>query len=185
MTIDFKKLRAANVARQDEWTGNEKADILFRALEVADEAGEVAGAVKKLVRAQRGICGSTLTLEDVADEIGDTVISLDLLACELGHELTDPAFTVQPKTDGNPLVLALAADWAVGQVSMAILQNGGKPYDRNAASAAPVIDEGRMRNVLQFLNELAAALGIDVGRAVAVKFNKTSAKYGLITMMEV
>lgn len=180
MTIDFKKLRAANVNRQDEWAGNEKADILFRALEVADEAGEVAGAVKKLVRAQRGICGSTLTLEDVADEIGDTVISLDLLACELRIELEDPATTQPPKPDGKPLELALAVDWAVGQVSMAVLQDVDKPV--TAALLADFM--ARMRNVLQFLNELAAALGINVGRAVAVKFNKTSAKYELTTMME-
>lgn len=180
MSIDFSKLRAANIARQDEWAGNEKADILFRALEVADEAGEVAGAVKKLVRAQRGIYGSTLTLEDVADEIGDTVISLDLLACELRIELEDPATTKPPKPDGKPLELALAVDWAVGQVSMAILQDVDK-----AVTAALMADfTARMRNVLQFLNELAAALGIDVGRAVAVKFNKTSAKYELTTMME-
>ena len=180
MSIDFKKLRAANVARQVEWTGNERADLAFRALEVADEAGEVAGAVKKLARAQRGICGSTMTLEDVADEIGDTVISLDLLAFELGLELEDPATTQPPRPDGEPLVLALAVDWAVGQVSMAILQDVDKPV-----TAALVSDFApRMSNVLKFLNELATALGIDAGQAVAAKFNKTSVKYGLSTRME-
>ncbi len=181
MTVDFATLRAANLARQAEWTGNEQADIAFRALEVADECGEVAGAVKKLLRAQRGICGSTMTLEDVADEIGDTIISLDLLACELRIELVDPATTQPPKPDGKPLELALAVDWAVGQVSMAILT------DVDKAVTASLMAElaARMRNVLQFLNELAAALGVDVGHAVATKFNKTSVKYGLTTMMEV
>lgn len=60
MSIDFKQLRIANIARQAEWQGNERADLAFRALEVADEAGELMGAIKKVVRAQRGIAGSTL-----------------------------------------------------------------------------------------------------------------------------
>lgn len=88
MTDTLKILREANRTRQKEWPGSEQADLAFRALEFADEAGEVSGAVKKLLRAQRGIGGTEKTLDDVADEMGDALISLDLLADHLGIDLT-------------------------------------------------------------------------------------------------
>lgn len=87
--ITFNVLRAANQRRQEEWPGNEKADVAFRAIELAGEAGEVAEAVKKYLRAERGIKGSTATREDIADEMGDLLVSLDLLADELGIDLGD------------------------------------------------------------------------------------------------
>ena len=85
--ITFNVLRDANRNRQKEWPGNEKADVAFRAIEVAGEAGEVSEAVKKFLRAERGIKGSTATREDIADEMGDLLVSLDLLANELGIDL--------------------------------------------------------------------------------------------------
>lgn len=85
--ITFNVLRQANKRRQQEWPGNDKADVAFRAIELAGEAGEVAEAVKKFLRAERGIKGSTATKEDIADEMGDLLVSLDLLADELGIDL--------------------------------------------------------------------------------------------------
>jgi len=87
-TITFGALRQANETRQTEWPGNEQADVAFRAIEVAGEFGEVAEAVKKFLRAERGIAGSTATLDDVADEMADAVIALDLLASRLGIGLS-------------------------------------------------------------------------------------------------
>ena len=87
--ITFNVLRAANCRRQQEWPGNDKADVAFRAIELAGEAGEVAEAIKKFLRAERGIKGSTATREDVASEMGDMLVSLDLLADELGIDLGD------------------------------------------------------------------------------------------------
>lgn len=85
--ITFNVLRDANRRRQQEWPGNEKADTAFRALELAGEAGEVAEAIKKFLRAERGIKGSTATREDIAAEMGDLLVSLDLLADSLGIDL--------------------------------------------------------------------------------------------------
>ncbi|MEM1346363.1 MAG: hypothetical protein AAGI34_17505 [Pseudomonadota bacterium] len=65
--MDFSELRSANVARQEEWPGSDQIDVALRAVEVAEEAGEIAGAIKKMLRAERGILGSTATLEEVAD----------------------------------------------------------------------------------------------------------------------
>ena len=85
--MDLDDLRLANRRRQEEWPGNDKADVAFRALEVAGEAGEVAEAIKKFLRAERGIRGSTASREDVADEIGDLMVSLDLLADQIGIDI--------------------------------------------------------------------------------------------------
>ncbi|MGI3165528.1 MazG-like family protein [Pseudooceanicola sp. 200-1SW] len=89
MALSFQQLREANDQRQQEWPGNEKADVAFRAIEVAGECGEVAEAVKKHLRAMRGIEGSTGLIDDVAVEIADAVISLDLLAAELAIDLSE------------------------------------------------------------------------------------------------
>jgi len=86
-SMTFGALRQANDTRQMEWPGNEKADVAFRTIEVAGEFGEVSEAVKKHLRAERGIKGSTATMEDVADEMADAIISLDLLASEMGIDL--------------------------------------------------------------------------------------------------
>lgn len=85
--MKFSDLRAANVTRQTEWPGNDKADIAFRGLEVAGEFGEVAEALKKYLRGQRGIRGSTATLDDVASEMADAIIALDLLGNQLDIDL--------------------------------------------------------------------------------------------------
>ena len=87
--ITFNVLREANRRRQQEWPGNDKADLAFRAIELAGEAGEVSEAIKKFLRAQRGIKGSTATRDDVAQEMGDLLVSLDLLADALGINLGD------------------------------------------------------------------------------------------------
>lgn len=86
--ISFNNLRVANQTRQQEWPGNDQIDIAFRAIEVAGEAGEVAEAVKKYLRAQRGIKGSTASIQDIADEVGDLIIALDLLADDLGISIS-------------------------------------------------------------------------------------------------
>lgn len=85
--MNFQDLREANIQRQDEWPGAENADLAFRALEVAGEAGEVAEAVKKYLRAQRGIRGSEMGAGQIGDEIADCIIALDLLAHDLGLNL--------------------------------------------------------------------------------------------------
>lgn len=88
-TLTFGALRQANNTRQMEWPGNDKADVAFRAIEVAGEFGEVAEAVKKYLRHERGIKGSICAPEDVADEMADAVIALDLLAAEMGIDLSE------------------------------------------------------------------------------------------------
>lgn len=87
----FSALREANRARQAEWPGAERADLAFRALEVAGEAGELANKVKKVLRLMRGIKGTQEGHDDllaaIAKEAADVVISVDLLCDDLGIDL--------------------------------------------------------------------------------------------------
>lgn len=49
--LSFDALRKVNDLRQMEWPGNDQADLAFRALELAGEAGEACEAIKKVIRA--------------------------------------------------------------------------------------------------------------------------------------
>ena len=96
--MEFEKLRKQNIKRQLEWPGSEKATLEFRTIEVAGEAGEVCEAVKKYLRSTHGIKGTTMDVNDIADEIGDTIIALDLLASHLNIDLGEAVKTKFNKT---------------------------------------------------------------------------------------
>ena len=103
--LSLNQLRQANNRRQQEWPGYDKARDTFRMIEVAGETseaidalllltlsahsktGRATEAMKKWARHALGIAGSTATLEDVADELADAVIAIDLLASHLGIDL--------------------------------------------------------------------------------------------------
>lgn len=92
---DLEKLRIANRTRQKHWPGYEAAsDIEFRTIEFAGEAGEVSDAVKKLLRFDRGIAGNKgQTREElvtaIKEEVGDVLISLDMLADAVGIDMRE------------------------------------------------------------------------------------------------
>ena len=120
--LTFNTLRGANRNRQAEWPGNEHADVAFRALEVAGEAGEVCEKVKKFLRAERGIAGSTATKEDIADEMGDLLVSLDLLADALGIDLGRAAsdkFNATSAKYGMRTYVGSDGDWHLRMASEA------------------------------------------------------------------
>ena len=85
--ITFDELRYATRTRQKEWFGDESPGLEFRTIELSGEAGELANAIKKLLRERKGARGSKVTLEDIADELGDVVICCENLADELGIDL--------------------------------------------------------------------------------------------------
>ena len=93
MPLTFGQLRQANETRQAEWPGGEHVDLAFRGLELWGESGELGNKLKKLVRLQRGIKGTTegynSLMQDIRDEMGDVLISLDLIAMELGIDLAE------------------------------------------------------------------------------------------------
>jgi NTP pyrophosphatase (non-canonical NTP hydrolase) len=84
---NLQLLREASQARSLEYPGDGKIDLSFRAMEFAGEAGELCNAVKKLVKEQRGIGTAKGDWQNIAEEIGDVMITLDLLANQLGLEI--------------------------------------------------------------------------------------------------
>lgn len=83
----FDSLRQANIARNQIWDPEGKLTALFRSTEFGEEAGEVLGVVKKLECEAMGLRGSRKTLEDLAAEVGDAMITLDLLCMVYGIDI--------------------------------------------------------------------------------------------------
>jgi NTP pyrophosphatase (non-canonical NTP hydrolase) len=90
---DLQKLREANQTRQKHWPGP-RASTEFRVIEFAGEAGEVSNAVKKLIRHDNGTAGNTVLerealVEALKEEIGDVLITIDMVAERYGIDLAD------------------------------------------------------------------------------------------------
>ncbi|MGF7053959.1 NTP pyrophosphatase (non-canonical NTP hydrolase) [Bosea sp. OAE752] len=84
----FSDLRAANIARDKEWnTGSERVSLSFRGNELAGEIGEACNVLKKLERERIGLVGSRATLDDLAEELSDGIICIDLIAMDTGIDL--------------------------------------------------------------------------------------------------
>lgn len=75
----FEQIREANQKRDAAWDPEGKIGILFRSTEFGGEAGEVQNQVKKLEREQMGLKGSRTTIQALMKEVGDTLITLDLI----------------------------------------------------------------------------------------------------------
>jgi NTP pyrophosphatase (non-canonical NTP hydrolase) len=86
-TIDFETLRKANKTRQREWDVDSVISLEYRGNELAGEAGEACNVIKKLVRERLGIKGSRATPEQLAEELADVIICVDLVAMHAGIDL--------------------------------------------------------------------------------------------------
>lgn len=84
----FSNLRTANRLRAKEWGHtNEGFDAVFYAMATAGECGEACNVQKKLERARLDAKGTRATLGDLAQEMADTIIYLDLWAESIGINL--------------------------------------------------------------------------------------------------
>lgn len=84
---NFRSLRAANIARQDEWDPSDKLTLAYRGNELAGEVGEACNVIKKLERERLGIAGSRDTVAHLAEELADVIICADLIAMHVGIDL--------------------------------------------------------------------------------------------------
>jgi len=88
MTLnDFQK----NAMESAFFTGNEKLHTFgYLTIGLTEEAGEVAGKVKKLFRDHQGEL-TPITKKGIGNELGDTLWYLSVLAGKLGYTLEDIA----------------------------------------------------------------------------------------------
>ena len=82
-----RELMNANVRRQAVWCPQEQPDLSFRGNELAGEVGEVCNVIKKLERERHGWRGSRDSKEHLAEELGDVVICVSLIALTAGIDL--------------------------------------------------------------------------------------------------
>lgn len=76
----FKTLQEASRIRQKEWDSGQQTTLLYRAVELGGECGELLNVIKKLERANLGMVGSRATKQDLVDEMADVMICLQLVA---------------------------------------------------------------------------------------------------------
>lgn len=88
MNMSFwHELRAANILRDKEWNPNKVLSLSFRGNELGGEIGEAQNLLKKIERERLGLVGSRATREQLAEELSDGVICLDLIAMEFDIDL--------------------------------------------------------------------------------------------------
>lgn len=82
-------LRTANLNRVVRWhpEGTSCWSVMEWACAMAGEAGEACNVAKKIKRAQDGVAGKHATASELADELADTLIYMDLLAASQGIDL--------------------------------------------------------------------------------------------------
>ena len=85
--LSFSKLRRKNIQRQHEWDSNNQISLSYRGNELAGETGEACNIIKKLERERLGIKGSRATNKQLAEELADIIICVDLIAMHEGIDL--------------------------------------------------------------------------------------------------
>jgi NTP pyrophosphatase (non-canonical NTP hydrolase) len=87
-------LRLVNERRQAEWDPTNSISLEYRGNELAGEVGEACNVIKKLARERLGIRGTRATKQQLAEELADIVICVDLIAM---HECIDLSYAVEEK----------------------------------------------------------------------------------------
>jgi len=85
--LSFSKLRQSNVERQHEWDSDDQISLSYRGNELAGETGEACNIIKKIERERLGIKGSRATKEQLAEELADIIICVDLIAMHVDIDL--------------------------------------------------------------------------------------------------
>lgn len=82
-------LRQANATRQKEWDPSGSITLEYRGNELAGEVGAACNIIKKLARERLGIRGSRATKAQLAEELADVIICVDLIAMSAAIVLDD------------------------------------------------------------------------------------------------
>lgn len=76
-------LRQANAQRMKEWDPTNTITLAYKGNELAGEVGEACNIIKKLERERLGLRGSRATKHQLAEELADIIICVDLIAMQL------------------------------------------------------------------------------------------------------
>ncbi len=108
--LSFTTLREANALRQKEWDPGDQITLEFRGNELAGEVGEACNVIKKLARERMGIRGSRDTVEHLAEELFDIIICVDLIAMDMGIDLTGVVAKFNATSDKQGLKTHIGVD---------------------------------------------------------------------------
>jgi NTP pyrophosphatase (non-canonical NTP hydrolase) len=89
MNLSFASLRAANDTRQPQWETGAEFSLEYLGCALAGEVGEACNIIKKLVRAQLTPKGTRATDEQLASELADCIIYIDLIARKKNINLSE------------------------------------------------------------------------------------------------
>lgn len=165
-------LRDANAARQIEWdAGGYANNSEWRMTEMGGETGEVLNVLKKLHRERCGVKGSRATKDDLAEELADVVICLDLLL------MTGEFRPVETRLHAD------ADDSDLTEIGVKLYMAVSRLFTVYAFKDPIEIDE-RAKSVLRVCKGLASRENINLAMAVENKFNATSRNVGLYTRLK-
>lgn len=176
--MENSTLRRANVARQQEWDTGDKIDLSFSGNELAGEVGELAQAVVDYEHGSENMIA-------VREEIGDVVICCDLIAMRLDRPLS-----ITDRPTEKPAAWEYPTEYMLVDLGIELgnVSNTIKKRERGRlgiVGAAGSIDDlmVNLSEMLRIVHMIADRFGQDAVECAAEKFNKTSVKYGLATMM--
>lgn len=177
----YATLREANNVRQAEWDTGGDIDLAYAGNELAGEVGE---AIELQVEYWLSINEITTAL---ADELGDVVICCDLIARRLDLDL-NLVMDFVGVDDPNPRAtnvafLQMAA--ATGRACNIIKKLERERHGMVGSRATPDDLRYNLQQVVCWAFTISHHFEIDLLAMIATKFNATSVKYGLTTMMEV
>ena len=89
MTLSLDRLRTANDLRQQQCEASGEFSLEYLGCALAGEVGEACNVIKKLARTKITNIGSKATDEQLAEELADCIIYIDLIARKKGINLSD------------------------------------------------------------------------------------------------
>jgi hypothetical protein len=183
---NWETLREANEARNIEWTDGKGMDFTFRGCELMGELGELS----ELFINPPSMHSNALRavwFEELANELADGVICLDLTGMSLGLPGIPIGADVPPEPIEGFRPMSNAELFAVLLCEGGRLANGLKKLERAARGwpGSRLKDPSDLWPHLwkahSIIRVLAERYGIDLARATVHKFNTTSVKVGLTT----
>lgn len=179
-------LREGNTVRQAEWDTGGNVDLSYAGNELAGETGELIEAATDIID------GGSDNWTALAEEMADVIICCDLIALRLDMPLvTDlPAFNAPHDhfgTGSKEFVKDILLDIAMeaGRISNTVKKRERERFGMVGARGSLEDLNANLNEQVLNVYRLGDAMGVLPAKAVADKFNKTSTKYGLTTMMKV